>query len=54
MKTKVASIKDLENEINILRNRMIDTVMSKGITHPDSIICSQELDVLLNKHQKIN
>ena len=54
MKTKVASIKDLENEINILRNRMIDTVMTKGITHPDSIICSQELDVLLNKYQKIN
>ena len=54
MKTIVASIKDLENQINILRIHMINTVMSKGITHPDSIKCSQELDVLLNKYQKIN
>jgi stage 0 sporulation regulatory protein len=52
MKTNVISLKELEDKIAVLRNRMIDTVKIKGFTHPDSIRCSQELDCLLNKYQK--
>ncbi|MBM4764392.1 MULTISPECIES: aspartyl-phosphate phosphatase Spo0E family protein [unclassified Bacillus (in: firmicutes)] len=53
MKTKVLSLKELEDKIDVLRTCMIDLATSNGFTHPDTIKCSQELDVLLNEHQKI-
>ena len=53
MKTNVVSLKELEDNIAVLRTRMIDTVKVKGFTHPDTIRCSQELDCLLNKYQKL-
>ena len=53
MKTKVLSLEELEYKIDFLRTRMIATGQLKGLTHPDTIKFSQELDVLLNKYQKI-
>lgn len=43
----------LENKINLLRIHMISTGLSKGLNHPNTIKCSQELDDLLNKYQQI-
>ncbi|WP_240758367.1 aspartyl-phosphate phosphatase Spo0E family protein [Lysinibacillus sp. SGAir0095] len=52
---KVAmSLVDLKVEIEALQNRMIDIGLSKGLTHPDTVKCSQELDVVLNYFQQIN
>ena len=48
------SLLDLEHEIVTLQNRMIDIGLSKGLTHPDTVKCSQELDVVLNCFQQIN
>lgn len=48
------SLTDLECEIETLQNRMIDIGLSKGLTHPDTVKCSQELDVVLNYFQQIN
>ncbi|TXC89462.1 aspartyl-phosphate phosphatase Spo0E family protein [Metabacillus litoralis] len=43
----------LEAEISLLRMEMISTAEHKGIEHPETIKCSQALDVLLNRYQKI-
>lgn len=52
---KVAtSLLNLEDEIVTLKNRMIDIGLSKGLTHPDTVKCSQELDVVLNYFQQMN
>ena len=48
------SLLDLEYEIQALQNRMINIGLSKGLTHPDTVKCSQELDVVLNTFQQIN
>ncbi|QCR34389.1 hypothetical protein C1N55_03130 [Lysinibacillus sp. SGAir0095] len=48
------SLVDLKVEIEALQNRMIDIGLSKGLTHPDTVKCSQELDVVLNYFQQIN
>ncbi|MFC7686483.1 Spo0E family sporulation regulatory protein-aspartic acid phosphatase [Ureibacillus sp. GCM10028918] len=45
---------DLEDAIATLQNRMIDIGLSKGLTHPDTVKCSQELDIVLNHFQQIN
>ncbi|KAA9013565.1 aspartyl-phosphate phosphatase Spo0E family protein [Niallia endozanthoxylica] len=52
MKTKVLSLKDLEYQIDTLRTQMINIGIMKGLTHPETIKLSQELDILLNQHQK--
>ncbi|MDI7741137.1 aspartyl-phosphate phosphatase Spo0E family protein [Lysinibacillus fusiformis] len=48
------SLLDLEDAIVTLQNRMIDIGLSKGLTHPDTVKCSQELDVVLNHFQQLN
>jgi len=54
MGKEILSVLDLENAIAILQNRMIDIGLTKGLTHPDTVKCSQELDVVLNHFQQIN
>ena len=51
MRKKELSLEELEEQIYIFRTRMIDTGKLKGLGHPDTIKCSQELDILLNKYQ---
>ncbi|OIJ12031.1 hypothetical protein BKP37_14730 [Anaerobacillus alkalilacustris] len=43
----------LEMKINSLRALMVSTAQLKGFTHPDTIKCSQELDVCLNEYHNI-
>ncbi|MDG5785903.1 aspartyl-phosphate phosphatase Spo0E family protein [Evansella sp. AB-P1] len=43
---------ELEYKIETFRICMIFLAQSKGFNHPDTIKCSQELDVLLNKYQR--
>lgn len=45
---------DLEDAIATLQNRMINIGLSKGLTHPDTVKCSQELDIVLNHFQQMN
>lgn len=45
---------ELKYKIDSKRNLMISTALLKGFNHPKTIKCSQELDVLLNKHYQIN
>jgi len=42
---------DLFLKINILRNKMICIGETKGLSHPDTLRCSQELDDLIYKYQ---
>ncbi|MDT8860753.1 aspartyl-phosphate phosphatase Spo0E family protein [Alkalihalobacillus sp. MEB130] len=44
---------ELEYKIDTLRIHMIQLAQSNGFNHPDTIKCSQELDVFLNKYQKL-
>ncbi|RUL47452.1 aspartyl-phosphate phosphatase Spo0E family protein [Lysinibacillus antri] len=37
-----------------LQAQMINVGIVKGLTHPETIKCSQELDMLINQFQKIN
>jgi len=53
MNSKTLSFKDLENSIYYFRTHMITSGISKGLTHPDTIKYSQELDTLLNEYQKM-
>ncbi|MFA9556679.1 aspartyl-phosphate phosphatase Spo0E family protein [Evansella sp. AB-rgal1] len=48
---KSALIIELEFKIDTLRIQMMKLAQSKGFNHPDTIKCSQELDVFLNKYQ---
>ncbi|WP_084787507.1 aspartyl-phosphate phosphatase Spo0E family protein [Anaerobacillus alkalidiazotrophicus] len=41
-------------KINSLRALMVSTAQLKGVTHPDTIKSSQELDVCLNEYLKIS
>ena len=54
MNTKDLSVDELKYNIEFLRNHMIATGLSKGLTHPDTIKISRELDVLLSIHRKMN
>jgi len=53
MKTKVLSLEELEYQIDTLRTHMINVGILKGLTHPETIKLSQELDILLNQYQKV-
>lgn len=44
------SEKNLLNQIELLRNKMTETVSNKGYIDPESIQISQELDKLLNAY----
>ncbi|BDH61253.1 hypothetical protein MTP04_13830 [Lysinibacillus sp. PLM2] len=48
MKNEKRSIIELEKKIYSVQARMIEIGISKGLTHPDTVKCSQELDHLLN------
>ncbi|WP_018922705.1 aspartyl-phosphate phosphatase Spo0E family protein [Salsuginibacillus kocurii] len=50
MNTEEITFDELENKINLLRIRMIYTGKSKGLTHPDTIKYSQQLDGYLNQY----
>ncbi|MDN4495615.1 aspartyl-phosphate phosphatase Spo0E family protein [Ureibacillus aquaedulcis] len=54
MSKETMSLLDLENAIVTLQSRMIDIGLSKGLTHPETVKCSQELDIVLNHFQKLN
>ncbi|TSI07380.1 aspartyl-phosphate phosphatase Spo0E family protein [Lysinibacillus sp. BW-2-10] len=45
---------EIETEILKLQERMIDVVLLKGLTHPETIKYSQELDVMMNYFQNIS
>ena len=53
MKKECLTIIELEEKIFILQTHMIALGKSKGLTNPETIKCSQDLDTLLNKYQKI-
>ena len=44
---------ELELEISKKRDIMIKTGNKYGIKHPRTLKCSKELDVLLNKYQRL-
>ncbi|WP_339249869.1 aspartyl-phosphate phosphatase Spo0E family protein [Sporosarcina sp. FSL W8-0480] len=39
--------------IYIKRTEMVEKAKNRGLTHPEVVACSQELDILLNRYQKI-
>ncbi|WP_223881959.1 aspartyl-phosphate phosphatase Spo0E family protein [Niallia endozanthoxylica] len=45
-------LKNLSDQIDDLRNYMIEMINANGLNHPESIKVSQELDVLLSHYQK--
>ncbi|MFB3161665.1 aspartyl-phosphate phosphatase Spo0E family protein [Neobacillus sp. 179-C4.2 HS] len=47
------SIVDLEEAINEKRAKMIELGMEKGLSCEETIVCSQELDRLLNDHRRL-
>ncbi|RKJ75029.1 aspartyl-phosphate phosphatase Spo0E family protein [Butyricicoccus sp. 1XD8-22] len=47
------TIKRLENKMSILKSKMISNGLSKGLTHPDTIKYSQELDRVMNCYTKL-
>ncbi|MFJ8236378.1 aspartyl-phosphate phosphatase Spo0E family protein [Ureibacillus sp. NPDC094379] len=46
--TEDLSLLDLENAFLKLQARMINLGIQKGLSHPETIQCSQELDRILN------
>ena len=53
MQKEDVSLIELEEKIFSLQTHMIAVGIVKGLAHPDTIECSQELDILMNKHLKI-
>ena len=45
---------ELEDEFFKLQARMIDVGILKGLTHPETIKYSQELDMIINQFQKVS
>jgi stage 0 sporulation regulatory protein len=43
----MVTITDLEKEIETLRQKMFAVGMEKGLSHPDTVQVSQELDKLI-------
>jgi hypothetical protein len=46
--------KQLLTQIELKRTELIEIAMKHGFSSSSAIICSQELDVLLNKYNEIN
>lgn len=44
-------VNKIENKIYELRHKMISTAQIKGLNHPDTIKCSEELDIQLNQYE---
>lgn len=53
MGTKTLALLELEDKMIHLQELMIDTGILKGLTHPDTIKCSQELDGVMNDFHTI-
>ncbi|WP_226036825.1 aspartyl-phosphate phosphatase Spo0E family protein [Aquibacillus saliphilus] len=53
MKIQKVTIYLLKFKIKLLRIRMVYHGQSKGLTHPDTIKHSQNLDVQLNRYHRI-
>lgn len=47
------SLLELEDKMFNLQARMINIGIVKGLTHPDTVKCSQELDVIINNLQNM-
>ncbi|MEH7111285.1 aspartyl-phosphate phosphatase Spo0E family protein [Neobacillus niacini] len=47
------TIVELEEAINVKRDEMIKIGMTKGLTCEETVLCSQELDKLLNDHRRL-
>ncbi|SOC25391.1 Spo0E like sporulation regulatory protein [Ureibacillus xyleni] len=45
---------DFKDQYHKLQTRMIHIGLSKGLTHPETIKYSQELDMIMNSFQKIS
>lgn len=50
---KMYTYDQLLNKIEISRQKLTNIALSKGFTHTEAIIMSQELDQLLNQYQKM-
>lgn len=46
--------KQLLTQIELKRTELIEIAMKHGFSSSSAIICSQELDVLLNKYNEMN
>ncbi|WHY03053.1 aspartyl-phosphate phosphatase Spo0E family protein [Neobacillus sp. DY30] len=44
---------DLEEAINEKRTEMIELGMAKGLSSEETVVCSQELDRLLNEYRRL-
>ncbi|WP_088104055.1 aspartyl-phosphate phosphatase Spo0E family protein [Halalkalibacter urbisdiaboli] len=51
--TNGALLLQLESKITYLRLKLISTGQMKGLNHPDTIKCSQELDHILNEYERV-
>lgn len=45
-------VNDLLSQIDNLRRKMIETGAKKGLSHPETVKCSEKLDKLIYKYQK--
>ncbi|MED3690766.1 aspartyl-phosphate phosphatase Spo0E family protein [Peribacillus butanolivorans] len=52
MKTEVLSLNEMKSNIDCLRAHLIEIGTLKGLSHPETIKSSQELDKWLYKYQK--
>lgn len=52
MNTPSTAIKKLHNDIDVLRKKMISVGKNKGLSHPDTLMYSEELDKLIYKVQR--
>ncbi|MEH6986346.1 MULTISPECIES: aspartyl-phosphate phosphatase Spo0E family protein [Bacillaceae] len=52
MTTPSTAIKKLHNDIDVLRKKMISVGKNKGLSHPDTLMYSEELDKLIYKVQR--
>ncbi|EWG11074.1 aspartyl-phosphate phosphatase Spo0E family protein [Cytobacillus firmus] len=46
------AIKKLHHDIDILRKKMISVGKNKGLSHPETLMYSEELDKLIYKVQR--
>ncbi|MGG0283871.1 aspartyl-phosphate phosphatase Spo0E family protein [Peribacillus butanolivorans] len=52
LKTAVLSLNEMKSNIDCLRAHLIEIGTLKGLSHPETIKSSQELDKWLYKYQK--
>jgi len=53
VETELLSVAELEDRMVRLQTQMIDVGMVKGLSHPDTVRCSQELDVVIHHIQML-